>query len=258
MELRILVVDDERHLRTTLADILREEGYQVDTAATGEEAIQLCDHNAYDVLLLDVRMPGVNGVEIFRHIQQCHAEVRVILMSAYSLDASKQQALAEGAIAFLTKPLDIQNLLHLIREVKESAILIVAEDTTTTEMMREVLKRRGYRVTSVYSAYDALELLAQLRFDIIFIDVRLSAMNGLECYLAIKRLSPTAIAIMLSDGEEAGLRVAHEAVRHAAYALLEKPLDVERMLAVLQQATRQRVAGYLMKPPLDVQEPRQA
>lgn len=115
--LRILVVDDQRHLRTTLADILREEGYSVETAANGEEAVVLCERTAYDVLLLDVRMPGTSGVDIFRYLQQHCPDLKVVLMSAYSLEESKQQALADGAMAFLTKPFDIQSLLHLLRNI---------------------------------------------------------------------------------------------------------------------------------------------
>ena len=122
---RVLVVDDETNMRRTLADILRNEGYEVATAATGEEAVQRCSEADYDIVLMDVRMPGMDGVEAFRRIRRHQEGVRVILMSAYSMEDLKHAALDEGAIAFLTKPLDLDQAVRLISEVKDTAILVV-------------------------------------------------------------------------------------------------------------------------------------
>jgi two-component system response regulator HydG len=111
---RILVVDDEKNIRTTLADILSEKGYEVSTAGTGERAVKLCSKRVFDVVLLDVRMPGIDGVEAFRRIRAIRREVRVILMSAYSIDEMRREALAAGALAFMRKPLDLERLARLI------------------------------------------------------------------------------------------------------------------------------------------------
>ena len=132
---RVLIVDDERNMCITLADILRDEGYDVDWAQTGEEAVALCMENAHDVILLDVRMPGMDGVETFRRIRRHRAGVRVILMSAYGTDDLKRTALDEGAVAFLAKPLALETVVNLIKEVNETAILVVEDDEgEATEM----------------------------------------------------------------------------------------------------------------------------
>jgi len=111
---RILVVDDEKNIRVTLADILTEEGYEVRTAGTGERAVKLCSKQPFDVVLLDVRMPGIDGVEAFRQIRAKRSDIRVILMSAYSIDALRREALAAGALGFVRKPLDLDHLVKLI------------------------------------------------------------------------------------------------------------------------------------------------
>ena len=85
---RILIVDDEQNMRITLADILQDEGYEVDVAASGDEVLRLCAEHGYAVVLLDVRMPGMNGVETFRQIRRHQEAVRVILMSAYTRSSS--------------------------------------------------------------------------------------------------------------------------------------------------------------------------
>jgi CheY-like chemotaxis protein len=248
---RVLVVDDEENMRKTLAEILSDEGYEVATAATGEAAVDLCLKNDYRIVLMDVRMPGMDGVEAFRQIRRHQEGVRVILMSAYSVEALKEAALDEGAIAFLSKPLDVERVVHLIDETRDTAILVVEHEEQTAELLRAALKGQGYRVTVVHSPHDALELVEQIRFDMIFLDASLPAMNGLELYLAIKKVTPSAVAIMITGMNEEFDRIAKEAVRRNAYTIVKKPLDIDHILGLLQTITGRRASGDCRKPPLE-------
>ncbi len=245
---RILVVDDEPSMRRTVADILRAEGYSVDAAASGEEAVELCSESGYAVVLMDVRMPGIDGVEAFRRIRRHQEGVRVILMSAYGLEELKHAALDEGAVAFLDKPLDLDKVIHLIGEVKDTAILVVEDDRRTAEQLSGALREQGYRVTATDSAHEALELIEQIRFDLVFVDVALPAMNGLDLYLAIKKITPTAVAVMIAgiDAEFEGL--AQEAVRRNAYTVVRKPLDMDHILDLMERISGGRASGRLRKP----------
>ncbi|MGE0680169.1 MAG: response regulator [Candidatus Binatia bacterium] len=247
---RILIVDDEKNLRFTLTEILQEEGYEVRAAATGEEAVAMCEKESFDVVLLDVRMPGMDGVEVFRILRRQHEKARIILMSAYAVDDLKRAALDEGAIAFLDKPLDVRKVIALIGEVKETAILVVEPDEMSAASVRDALKQHNYRVTVVNSAHDALELLEQIHFDIVLIDAALPVMNGLELYLAIKKITPSAIAVMVTGLEAEFERIAQEAVRQTAYTVLRKPLDLDHLLAMLERIRGQRASGEIRKPSL--------
>ncbi len=113
---RVLVVDDERNMRTTLADILEDAGFDVSTADCGEKAVKMCGKRAFDAVLMDVRMPGIDGVEAFRLIKRKDQAVRVIMMSAYSMHELQSLAMREGAIGFLKKPLDLARVIALIGE----------------------------------------------------------------------------------------------------------------------------------------------
>jgi DNA-binding NtrC family response regulator len=249
--MKVLIVDDEKNMRLTLADLLKEEGYQVETAATGEEALALCQsqHNGFDAVLLDVRMPGIDGVEVFRRIRRHQPGQRVLLMSAFTVDDLKHAALDEGAIAFLPKPLDVQLVLRLIREATETAILVVENDEVLAAKIRDTVKTQGYRVTIARSPHDALELMEQIRFDIVLIDVALPSMTGLDLYLAIKRITPSAVAIMISGFEEEFLRIAREAVQQTAYTFLVKPLDLDCLIGLLARIGGQQASGAIRKPP---------
>ena len=90
--IRVLVVDDERNMRATLMDILVDEGYQVDAVDSGEAAIEICQENFYNPILMDVRMPGMGGVEAFREISRRNRAARVILMSAYQMEEAMRAA----------------------------------------------------------------------------------------------------------------------------------------------------------------------
>jgi len=247
---KILIVDDEVNMRRTLGDILTDEGYDVTTAETGEEAIRLCEDEGHSLILMDVRMPGIDGVEAFRRIRRHQEGVRVILMSAFSVDALKEAALDEGAIAFLPKPLDLEKVVDLIDGVNETAILVVEKDEDTAQLLSANLKESGYRVTVAKTAHDAIELVEQIRFDLIFLDADLPSMNGLELYLAIKKITPTAMAIMISDMNEEFEKIAREAVRRNAYTIVRKPLDIDDILEMLRQITCKRISGDNRKPPL--------
>jgi two-component system, NtrC family, response regulator HydG len=248
---RVLVVDDEKSMRATLAAILRDEGYGVTTAATGEEAVELCAKESFAVVLMDVRMPGIDGVEAFRHIRRHQQGVRIILMSAYSTDALRDAALDEGAVAFLAKPLVVETVVDLIRDVSSTAILVVEKDAETATTLQEDLASRGYRVTVTSSPHEALELIEQIRFDLVFVDVNLPAMNGLDLYLAIKKITPSAVAVMIAGMEEEFEALAREAVRRNAYTILKKPLEIERVLGLLQRISGRHASGDARKPQPD-------
>jgi len=172
------------------------------------------------------------------------------MMSAYSMDDFKRAVLDEGAIAFLSKPLDIENVIGLIQDVRETSVLVVESDIDIADQLRESLKEQSYWVKVTSSPHDALELAGQINFDIVLIDAQLPTMNGLELYLAIKRLSPNSVAIMVSGVEEEFENIAKEAVRQTAYTFIHKPLDMDNLFRLLKRVIRQRISNAISKPQL--------
>ena len=248
---KILLVDDEKNMRKTLAAILEDKGYSITTANTGEKAVELCERERFDIVIMDVRMPGMDGVEAFRQIRRHKEGVKVILMSAYGVDNLKRAALDEGAIAFLSKPLDLPRMFNLISEAHDTAILVVENDQGEADRMEGNLREHGYRVTVTPSPHDALELVEQIRFDIILIDYGLPSMNGLDLYLAIKRITPTSVAILMTDMKAEFEQIAQEAISQTAYTVLKKPLDLDDLLGLLQRITGQQASDEIRKPPIE-------
>jgi CheY-like chemotaxis protein len=114
----VLVVDDNPSMAKTLADILNFEGFEVHAAYSGAEALEILGSQPVDILLTDVVMPDMNGVELYRETRKNHPNLVTILMTAYAADDIIQQGLAEGIKTVLTKPLDIDFMLALFSALK--------------------------------------------------------------------------------------------------------------------------------------------
>ncbi len=246
--LSILIVDDHEGIRHTLKDILEDEDYQVFSAQSGQEAIDLCQDQTFDVILMDVRMPDLNGVEAFRRIKNFTENTRVIMMSAYSVAELKREALKEGAVAFLQKPLDVELVLKIIQQSEHPSVLIVMHNQQERNTLTSYLSQQQYRAYTTSSPTEAIELARQIRFSIIMIDTKLTNATGLELYLTLKQITPTSVAIMLAETDENFLTQAAEAVRQNAYTFLKKPLDIDRLLAMLEQLQRQQHSDLIEKP----------
>ena len=114
----ILVVDDNPPSVETLAAVLDARGFIVHTATSGTKALEILRDYQVDILLADVKMPDMNGVELFRETKKIRPAITAILMTGYSANEVVQQGLAEGVKAILDKPLDISFLLLLFSTIK--------------------------------------------------------------------------------------------------------------------------------------------
>lgn len=113
---KVLLVDDDRGMRETLADILGAMKYEVASAESGAEAVKKFKENPFDVVLMDVKMPGMGGIEACRRIKAIKPEAKIILITAYATDREVIEAEKEGTFSVLYKPLDIKKMLKLIEE----------------------------------------------------------------------------------------------------------------------------------------------
>jgi two-component system nitrogen regulation response regulator NtrX len=117
---RILVVDDDETIRTTMKAILKDEGYQVDLASSGEEAIQLATNKTYNIALLDIRLPDMEGVELLKLMRDSVPRTRKVMVTGYPSMQNAIAALNKNADAYLLKPIDIEKLLALVKEQLEA------------------------------------------------------------------------------------------------------------------------------------------
>jgi two-component system response regulator HydG len=129
---RLLVVDDDRAILTLIGTIAVAEGFDVVTTTNGEDAMKQLRHRPAELVLLDLRMPGVTGLDVLRSLREVSPKCRVVLMTGFATIDSAVEAVKLGALDYLTKPFDLQRLRHLLSTVREE-----------TAQRREVLTMEG-------------------------------------------------------------------------------------------------------------------
>src|SRR5690242_6335571 len=117
---RILVVDDEVNARTALAELLRDEGYEVETAADAFKALGKYEAFAPHVVVTDLKMPGMDGIELVKKIRSSEDAAAVVVMTAFGAVSSAVEAMRAGAAEYLTKPINFEELLVVLGKVLET------------------------------------------------------------------------------------------------------------------------------------------
>ena len=225
-ELTILVVDDNKDLLETFAMILKRRGFFVETAENGLSAIDKFEKHGFDVALMDIVMPEMNGVEAFRKIKEMHPEATIILMTAYSDEAMIQLARDEGARHIVHKPIKIEQLIELITELaSDQPILVIDDDADICDSLTKVLERQGYEVLTAGSGEEAIALAGERACQMAFIDVKLPNIDGLETFLRLKEINPDILTIMMTGFRNEVKEALDKAQAASAITCLYKPFD---------------------------------
>jgi len=231
---RILIVDDEQDTCANLSDILTDLGYQVDTANDGFAALELVKNNDYDIALLDLRMPGMDGVELYRRIREVSAGTVAIVVTAYASSDTAKSARAAGAWQILSKPINIGSLLGLVSEALDAPlILVVDDDRDLCENLWDVMRDRGYRVHLAHDVADAQRVVQHHDFQVVLIDMKLPSGDGGQVLRLLRQKDPKARTVIITGfASETDTRV-QQALAAGANAVCYKPFDVEKLLGTV-------------------------
>ncbi|MBS4012483.1 MAG: sigma-54-dependent Fis family transcriptional regulator [Bacteroidetes bacterium] len=133
---KILIIDDEKSIRSTLKDILEYEKFDVDLAEDGIEGIEKAKKNTYDVILCDIKMPGMDGIEVLEKLHEQGNESTIVMISGHGNIETAVEAIKKGAYDFISKPLDLNRILITIRNAMDKTHLV----TETKVLKRKVSK----------------------------------------------------------------------------------------------------------------------
>jgi two-component system response regulator HydG len=241
---RILIVDDDESMNKTMSLVLKRKGYDVAISYNGPDAIEKVRSQPFDIIFMDIKMPVMDGVETFEKIRAIRPDAVVMMMTAYAVEDLIQKALREGAYGIIYKPLDIEKIVAAIEEVKKKnegmLIMVVDDDPSTTSSLRAILENKGHRVGIASNGEQALEMAQEKLHDIIFIDMKLPTINGLQTYLNIKKINPKVIAIMITAYRQEMASLTDTATRESAYSVLYKPFDMESLLKIVDEIGKKK------------------
>ena len=224
--------------------VLGRKGYTVATAVDGPKAIEMVRERTFDMVFVDIKMPVMDGVEIHRRIKEIRPDATVMMMTAYTVEELARQSLQDGAYGIIYKPLDMEKVVAIIEESRESTegalILVVDDEPELCNTLESILAKRGYKIGIAHTGEAAIDMAQQQEYSIILIDIKLPTISGLDTYLAIKEINPKAVAIMMTGYRQEVDDLVEEAIRNSAYTCLYKPIDMHEMLRLVE-GIRQRI-----------------
>ena len=249
-KLRVLVVDDNEEFCKNVTDILELKGYEVMSAYDGFKGLEAVKENGFNLVLMDVKMPVMDGVEAYKKIKEIAADTPVIMVTAFAVEDLIREALQQGAYGSLKKPIDFDQLLELIEQAtgKGTMILVADDDENLCANIQEVLSDKGYRMSVAYDGNEAIDKAEKHNFDIMLLDMKLPALNGLETYLAIREFRPDVVTIIITGYQQETSKLVQRALQESVYTCLEKPIDMDRLVSLLAQIKAQKNSGTFKKP----------
>ncbi len=231
---RILIVDDEQDTCDNLCDILGEFGYAVDTAKNPLAALDLVEQRPYDVALLDLRMPGLDGVELCRRIRERRSGTVRVIITAYAEVADLSAAAAAGAYKVLPKPVDARLLLSLIEAVlQQPLVLVVDDDRDLCRLLEGVLVDAGFRCGTASSMAQLERQLDGPVPQVFLIDLRLAEEDAVSLLARIGSRQPESRTILITAHREEIASRMDEVVAAGATVCL-KPFEIRDLIDRIQ------------------------
>ena len=230
----LLIVDDDISILETVGDVFQDKGYNVAMVDNGSRAIRLVSRRYFDVVLMDIKMPGINGLDTYKEVKRIIPTAAVIMMTGDSKEKLVKKAIEEGAYTVIYKPFNVKKVIKIVEEaLKKPVILIVDDRIEDRETLRDILAEREYRIVLAKDGYEAVGFAEKGNFDVILLDIKMPGINGIQTMERIKEFRPEAGIIMMTaySMEE----FVEDSLRKGAYTCLFKPIDVEKMLEAIQK-----------------------
>jgi nitrogen regulation protein NR(I) len=212
----ILIVDDDPQLRQSFEKLLRHEGHTVNAAATGESGIALVRSQHFDLLIMDVRLPGISGLEAFQAVRAIEPRLPVIIMTAFGSTETAIEATKMGAFDFVLKPFDIPDILNLIQQAIEAGRFMRSHVQMDLEAPLD-----GGGADAIIGRSKSMQ----------------------EVYKAIGRVAPTDATVLIRGESGTGKELAARAIfQHSLRA--EKPFLVINCVAIPETLLESELFGY--------------
>jgi two-component system, NtrC family, response regulator HydG len=240
---RVFIIDDDLDHAESIGDLLEQRGYEVEVAVSGEEGARRFREAEFDLVLMDMKLPGMNGVETFAEFKKIRPDAQVLMMTGYSVEQLLAQAVQNGALGVLRKPFAIADLLDVLDNIKPRGLVLVADDDPDfAASLEPVLRRHGYSVKVARTGQEALDQVATSGVNCLILDLKMPVLSGMEVYLRLKetgRAIPTILVTAFAQDEGDVI----SSLRPVTEGLLIKPFDPAELLNAIDTAIAGKVAA---------------
>lgn len=229
--MRILVVDDDRDFTESIGELIELEGHQSILAYNGVEALKIFKQNNIDIILLDFRMPGLNGIETLLEIRKLNLSVPVVIMTAYASTEITKDAIKHGAIEVMNKPFDINKLMELISSIKQfHNILLLDDDKDYADSLSIALLDEGYKTYVAYDAEQAMNYISDNDIQLQILDIRINGETGIDVWLSMRKKHFDIPTIFISGYTKQFFDQINEISQITQIEIMEKPFAPHELL----------------------------
>ena len=249
--IRVLLVDDEAEFLASIHKPLVRRGFEVTTVESGEKAIDLIGARTFDVVVLDVRMPGMNGEHAFHEIKRLRPGLPVVMLTGHGTIQQAFRTSREGVFDYLSKPCEVQDLASVLRrataqlelrgpedpalaEASMVRVLLIDDETDLLESLSRALGRRNMDVSIAPDGERGLAQAESKVFDVVVLDMKMPGMGGLQTLIRLKEMQPLTEVIVLTGHPSSAQAV--EVMRRGAFDFLMKPVDVAELVRKIHEA----------------------
>lgn len=263
--IRLLIVDDEQEFTASLTKLMTRRGIAVHVCENGPAALDYLSLHRADVVLLDIKMPGMDGEEVFIHLQRRWPDLPVIVLTGHGDIPQAFRMSKHGVVDYLPKPCHVDELFDHVYQAGQQRknatpvvlepqppsdtdtghggedkpnVLLVDDEAELLSGLMSVLERRGMSVRTAVSGKDALAVLADTWIDVVVIDIKMPDMSGLELLRRIRGERPDVEVLMLTGHPQ--VDDASEAMKLGAAYFLTKPFDTAELMMRIEGAFHRR------------------
>ncbi len=231
---RVMIVDDDRDLAESLAELIEMHGHKVAIASNGKEALERFREQDFDVTFMDVRMPVMNGVDSFLEIRKLHPAAKVVMMTGFK-EAMVTRALEGGALGLLHKPFRLDDLMAKLEDATKPLVLLVDDDEDFAEALGELLQGHGYKTSIAATGKDAVIRVQAGGIDVLILDLRLPVMDGLEVYKTLKAQGNPPPTIIVSGNLDLNRDTVEVLRAMEVKECFAKPVDPGALLSTIDR-----------------------
>ncbi len=241
---KVLIIDDDQLTREQIARELRRQYCDTLMSGSGQEGMEIFIREDISILLLDVKLPDIDGLEFLKQAKALKPRCEVIMITGYGSETVAIQSLRRGAIDYLEKPIDFDQLAAAIGRAQEklsekedllykNTVLLIEDDEGALYALKRFLEKEGYELFTANNGKDGLNLIEHNKIDVLITDINIGDMNGIDILREAKKLYKDIEGIVVTGQKDETLAI--ESLRAGAMDYLTKPINLDELLLSLKK-----------------------
>ena len=240
-----LIVDDDQSIRLSLEKLVKREYFSPLLAADAKTALEILSQEEIDIVILDVNLPDMDGLEVLKKIKEKKPECEVIVITGQGTREIAIESLRRGAIDYLDKPIEVEEFSAAVGRAQEqlaerkelrykNRLLVIDDEEEVVEPLKIFLEKKGYEVAYALNGREGLEIIENSKVDVLITDINMDDMDGIELLEQAKKLCPDIEGIMITGLRDQELAI--KSLRAGACDYMVKPFSLDELLFPIKRA----------------------